>query len=107
MALGKQTKVLPRAQIDGALGYIAKTRHPDRNRVIIPSGSEGGACVRRRSRRSPGIWSPSEIGGAIHLRNEASKGRSGRIIPLNVELRHALIEGRGRAQVRQRLSTSS
>ncbi len=30
------------------------------------------------------------LGSAIHLRNEASKGRSGRVIPLNRELRKAL-----------------
>ena len=33
-----------------------------------------------------------EVGRAIHLRNEASKGLSGRVIPLNAELRRALIE---------------
>jgi integrase len=31
-------------------------------------------------------------GSAIHLRNEASKGRSGRVIPLNQDLRKALQE---------------
>ena len=30
------------------------------------------------------------LGSAIHLRNEASKGRSGRVIPLNRDLRQAL-----------------
>ena len=30
------------------------------------------------------------LGSAIHLRNEASKGRSGRVIPLNRDLREAL-----------------
>ncbi len=35
-----------------------------------------------------------EIGPAIHLRDEASKGRSGRVIPLNGELRLALIAWR-------------
>ena len=32
------------------------------------------------------------LGSAIHLRNEASKGRSGRVIPLNRDLRQALQE---------------
>ena len=35
MALGKQAKTLSRGQIDGAPGYIAKTRYPLRNRVIL------------------------------------------------------------------------
>jgi integrase/recombinase XerD len=32
-----------------------------------------------------------EVGDAIHLRDAASKGRSGRVIPLNRELRAALV----------------
>ena len=35
-----------------------------------------------------------EIGRAIHLQDKASKGRSGRIIPLNEELRSALSDWR-------------
>jgi integrase len=42
-----------------------------------------------------------EVGRAIHLTNEASKGRSGRIIPLNAELRRALIEWRVEAQTKR------
>jgi integrase/recombinase XerD len=33
-----------------------------------------------------------QLSSAIHLRNAASKGKSGRVIPLNRELRAALIE---------------
>ena len=33
-----------------------------------------------------------QLGSAIHLRNIASKGKSGRVIPLNKELRAALSE---------------
>jgi integrase/recombinase XerD len=33
-----------------------------------------------------------EVGTAIHLRDVASKGRSGRVVPLNRELRRALID---------------
>ena len=42
MALGKQAKVLSKGQIDGALGYIAKTRHPVRNRVIFLLSAKAG-----------------------------------------------------------------
>jgi len=38
-----------------------------------------------------------EIGDAIHLRDIASKGRSGRVVPLNRELKRALIELRASA----------
>jgi integrase len=35
MPLGKQAKVLSKAQVNGALNYLAKTRHPVRNRAIL------------------------------------------------------------------------
>ena len=35
MALGKQAKVLNRAQTDAVLAYLEKTRHPARNRLIF------------------------------------------------------------------------
>ena len=35
MALGKQAKTLTKAQVDAALGYIATTRHPIRNRAVF------------------------------------------------------------------------
>ena len=35
MSLGKQAKTLSRGQTDAVLGYLAKTRYPDRNRVIF------------------------------------------------------------------------
>ena len=35
MALGKQAKVLSRAQIGGVLGYIAKTRNYTRSTIFL------------------------------------------------------------------------
>ena len=35
MALGKQAKVLNRAQTDAVLAYLEKTRRPTRNRLIF------------------------------------------------------------------------
>ncbi|MEW6639020.1 MAG: site-specific integrase [Pseudomonadota bacterium] len=93
MALGKQAKVLAKGQVEATLGYLAKTRYPERNRVIFLLSSKAGlrakeiACL---------TWdmiteATGEIGSAIALRDEASKGSSGRTIPLNTELRSALI----------------
>ena len=50
MALGKQAKVLSRAQIDGALGYIAKTRHPGRNRVIFLLSAKADLRAKRSAK---------------------------------------------------------
>ena len=35
MSLGKQAKTLSKGQIEAVLGYLAKTRHPARNRLIF------------------------------------------------------------------------
>ena len=35
MSLGKQAKPLTKAQIEAVLGYLAKTRHPVRNKLIF------------------------------------------------------------------------
>ena len=35
MGLGKQAKTLSKGQVEAVLGYLAKTRHAARNRVIF------------------------------------------------------------------------
>jgi hypothetical protein len=35
MSLGKQAKTLSKGQTEAVLGYLAKTRHPARNRLIF------------------------------------------------------------------------
>jgi len=94
MALGKQAKTLSRGQIDGALGYIAKTRYPLRNRVILLLSVKAGFRAKEIASLTWDMVTDAsgEIGDAIHLRDIASKGRSGRVIPLNRELKRVLVE---------------
>lgn len=96
MALGKQAKILSKGQIGAALGYLANTRHPERNRVIFLLSSKAGLRAKEIALLAwDMVTEPNgEVGPAIHLRDEASKGRSGRVIPLNHELRLALIAWR-------------
>lgn len=96
MSLGKQAKHLSKGQIEAVLGYLAKTRHPVRNRLIFLLSAKAGLRAREIALLT---WSmvtdaQGEIGQAIVLQNEASKGRSGRIIPMNGTLRQALIDWR-------------
>jgi integrase/recombinase XerD len=35
MSLGKQAKILSKAQIDAVLGYLTSARYPERDRVIF------------------------------------------------------------------------
>src|ERR1700733_1598531 len=94
MSLGKQAKALKPGQVEAVLGYLAKTRWPTRNRLIFLLSVKAGL----RAKEIAGLtWrmvtDPSGcVGQAIHLEDSASKGRSGRIIPINEELRRAIFE---------------
>ena len=96
MSLGKQAKPLSKSQIEAVLGYLAKTRHPTRNRLIFLLSIKAGLRAREIALLT---WrmvtdAEGEIGWAIVLQDDASKGRSGRVIPMNEELRRALIDWR-------------
>ena len=89
MGLGKQAKTLTKVQVDAALGYLSNTRHPLRNRVILLLSVKAGLRAKEIARLTWDMVTTSDddIGTAIHLTNEASKGSGGgRVIPLNKEL---------------------
>jgi integrase len=103
MALGKQAKALSNAQVEGVLCYVASTRYPLRNRVILLLSVKAGLRAKEIASLTWDMVTNAggEVGDAIHLRDAASKGSSGRVIPLNKELRRALVDlrawkGRGR-----------
>ena len=88
MGLGKQAKTLTKGQVEAIMGYLAKTRWPTRNRLIFLLSVKAGlrakeiACLTWRMVTD----ARGQIGLAIHLEDTASKGRSGRVIPMNEEL---------------------
>lgn len=95
MGLGKQAKTLTKAQVDAALGYLSKSRHPTRNRAILLLSVKAGLRAKEIASLTWGMVTASdgEIGTSIHLTNDASKGSAGgRIVPLNRELRAAMLE---------------
>ena len=98
MGLGKQAKTLSKGQVEAVLGYLAKTRHPARNRLIFLLSVKAGLRAKEIARLTWWMTNDSrgEIGRAICLQDSASKGRSGRMIPLSDEVRDALIEYRRR-----------
>ena len=96
MGLGKQAKTLSKGQVEALLAYLSTTRHPERNRLIFLLSVKAGLRAKEIARLN---WlmtndSQGEIGWIIYLLDSASKGKSGRIIPLNEDLRNALIEYR-------------
>src|ERR1035438_6571096 len=94
MGLGKQAKTLSKGQVEAVLGYLAKTRWPTRNRVIFLLSVKAGLRAKEiASLTWRMVTDPrGQIGQAIFLEDTASKGRSGRAIPMNEELRVALAE---------------
>jgi integrase len=94
MGLGKQAKTLSRGQVEAVLGYLAKTRWPTRNRVIFLLSAKAGLRAMEIASLTWRMVTDARggIGQAIYLENTASKGQSGRVIPMNDELRTALAE---------------
>jgi integrase/recombinase XerD len=94
MSLGKQAKTLTKAQTDALLGHVGRTRNRARNRAIVLLSVKAGLRAKEIANLTWAMVTEPDgtIGMAIHLQDKASKGRSGRIIPLNRELRGALTD---------------
>src|SRR6202051_5105377 len=92
MGLGKQAKTLSTGQLDAVLGYLAKTRWPTRNRLIFLLSVKAGLRAKEIARLTWRMVTDARghIGQAIYLENAASKGQSGRVVPMSDELRTAL-----------------
>jgi integrase len=92
MGLGKQAKTLTKGQVEAVLGYLAQTRWPTRNRVIFLLSAKAGLRAKEIASLTWRMVTDArgQIGQAIHLENTASKGQSGRVIPMNDEVRTAL-----------------
>jgi integrase/recombinase XerD len=92
MSLGKQAKTLSKGQVEAVLAYLAKTRWPTRNRLIFLLSVKAG--LRAKEIANLTWWmtndSQGEVGRSMCLLDSASKGKSGRMIPLNDDIREAL-----------------
>lgn len=100
MGLGRQAKILNQKQVDAVLHHIGNGRNGLRNQVILLLSVRAGLRAKEIAalRWSMIVGADGEVGDYIHLTDEASKGRSGRVIPINQQLRASLIElhGKGR-----------
>jgi integrase/recombinase XerD len=92
--LNKQAKILTMNQQKTMLSYLSTTRHPLRNQLIFRFSLNAGL----RAKEIAAItWDmvtdvESKITSSIRLTNLASKGNSGRVIPINKHLLALLIE---------------
>lgn len=94
MGLGKQAKALSQNQVKALLHHVGTLSNGMRNRVIVLLSVKAGLRAKEIAslRWSMVVAADGTIGNAIHLTNDASKGKSGRIIPMNRELKDALVE---------------
>jgi integrase/recombinase XerD len=92
MPLGRQAKTLSKAQIEAVVGFLNSTRYPIRNRVIFFLSVKAGLRAKEIANLTwPMVTDPTgAVSDFIRLENRASKGRSGRIIPINSTLREEL-----------------
>lgn len=94
MALGKQAKILTKSQIEAIHAHLGLRRNGLRDQTIFLLSVKAGLRAKEIASLT---WSmvmdaDGEVGAAIHLTDIASKGRGGRVIPMNKQLRQHLIE---------------
>jgi integrase/recombinase XerD len=96
MGIGKQAKIVNEHQLQALLAWLETRKHATRNRLIVLLSFKAGLRAKEIASLK---WSmimtvDGNIGDHIHLTNNASKGKSGRIIALNNKLKKQLIKAR-------------
>lgn len=94
MGLSKQAKTLNRNQITAVLNYLSKRRNALRNQVIFLLSVKAGLRAKEIAflRWQMVLEADCSLSTELALLNDASKGKSGRRIPLNKDLRAKLAE---------------
>ena len=94
MGIGRQAKIPTEHQVQALLAWLETRKHPDRNKLIVLLSFKAGLRAKEIAslKWSMVMKADGSVGDHIHLTNEASKGKSGRIIALNKELRKQLIK---------------
>ena len=94
MGLGKQSKTLTKSQIEMISTYLRSKRNGLRNQTIFLLSVKSGLRSKEISQLqwSEVMNSNGEVDEVISLTNKTSKGKSGRVIPLNKDVRRNLVE---------------
>lgn len=92
MGLSRQAKTLSRQQIEAVSSYLLNRRHGLRDQTIFNLSIRSGLRAKEIASLTWAMVTTSDgkIGDAIHLTNMASKGKSGRIIPMNKAVKENL-----------------
>jgi len=94
MSLSKQAKTLTKNQVDTISNYLGTKRHGLRDKTIFLLSVKAGlrATEIARLKWSMVTNSDGNISETINITDTATKGRSGRIIPLNKQVKKNLID---------------
>ena len=92
--IGRQAKIPSEHQTQALLAWLETRKHADRNRLIVLLSYKAGLRAKEIAalKWSMVMNADGDIGDHIHLTNEASKGKSGRVIALNKDLKKQLIK---------------
>jgi integrase/recombinase XerC len=92
MAQGRQAKILTPRQESAILRHLETTRYPKRDRVIFLLSLKAGMRAREIAALTWAMVTDAEsqVGDTVALENRASKGTSGRLIPMHPLLHDAL-----------------
>jgi integrase len=106
MSLAKQAKTLTKGQTEAVLGYLASTRHPIRNRAIFLLSVRAGLRAKEIAALKWEMVTDVEgrLGDVMSLTDIASKGNSGRTIPIAKDLKAALVALKSAADTREQTS---
>lgn len=93
MALGKQAKTLTKGQIDSVTAFLLNRRYGLRDQTVFLLSVRAGLRAKEIANLKwvMVLGADGEVSDSIHLTDEASKGKSGRIVPLNKQLRANLV----------------
>jgi integrase len=92
--IGRQAKIPSEHQQQALLAWLETRKYSDRNRLIVLLSFKAGLRAKEIAslKWSMVMKADGDIGDHIHLTNEASKGKSGRTIALNKELKKQLLK---------------
>jgi len=91
--LGKQAKTLSDTQIEIVLEALGRTRNAERNKVIFLLSLHGLRAKEIAELETQMLVdAEGSVSDVIQLEDRASKGRSGRAIPMNSALQQAIVQ---------------
>jgi integrase/recombinase XerC len=90
----KQAKVLSKPEVTQVLDHIKNHRYPKRNKVMFLLSVKAGLRAQEISLLTWAMLTDvsGQVNDFIQLPDKLSKGKSGRTIPLNTDLKKALID---------------